>query len=138
MVEVEKEAEIKSNSWFLYLIITSCVVVILSSFYFFYLKNDFDFIVETTCDPSQETCFHRDCTNPEDCPPNGLSDFKRYTLNAGDFKLCENEDCTSMCNSGVIKCELLECIEDPIYGETCTSPEMYNEVKVEVETEIAE
>lgn len=91
-----------------------------SSFYFFYIKKDFDFIVEVTCDTSLEQCIQRDCTNPDDCPPNGLSDFKRYTLSAKDFEYCPNEDCTIACESGTIQCEKEECIEDEEYGETCS------------------
>ena len=74
-----------------------------------------------TCDPSKETCTQRDCTNPDDCPPNGLSDFKRYNLNANDFKICENEDCTNACENGTIKCEPIECAEDEEMGETCSA-----------------
>ena len=114
------EGEDKKINWFLWLIGVSCLVVIACSFYFFYFKKDYDFIVEVVCDPLQEICFQRDCSNPDDCPPNGLSDFKRYSLNAGDFKMCINEDCTSACENGIIKCEPVECVEDPEFGESCS------------------
>ena len=95
--------------------------IIINSLYFFYFKKDFNFIVETSCDPSQEQCFIRDCTNPDDCPPNGLSSFKRYSLKANNFKYCLNEDCKIVCESGQIKCEAIPCVDDPEIGESCSS-----------------
>ncbi|HTE48296.1 MAG TPA: hypothetical protein VK675_00100 [Candidatus Paceibacterota bacterium] len=122
MAEAEDEKkEDKKSDWFLWLIGASCLVAIVVSFYFFYFKKDYDFIVEVACDPSKEICFQRDCTNPDDCPPNGLSVFKRYSLNAADFKMCKNEDCTDACAEGTIKCSPVECVEDPEVGESCST-----------------
>lgn len=117
------EGEDKKSDWFLWLIGISCLIAVVVSFYFFYFKKDYNFIVETACDTSKETCFQRDCSNPDDCPPNGLSDFKRYSLNAGDFNKCENEDCTNACENGTIKCEPIKCTEDLEVGESCSSLE---------------
>jgi len=125
-------------NWFLWLISISCLAVILGAFYFFYYQKNYDFIVEVACDSTIEECTQRDCTNPDDCPPNGLSDFKRYTVNAGDFEKCENEDCAVACESGIIECELQQCEEDPDYGEYCISPETILDINIEeepVETE---
>lgn len=97
------------------------IAVIANSFYFFYIKKNFNFIIETPCDSSMEQCFERDCTNPDDCPPNGLSEFKKYTLRANDFKYCVNEDCKTVCESGQIKCESVACVEDPEMGESCSN-----------------
>ena len=108
------------NNLFLWLIGLSCLVVIFTSFYFFYYKKDYDFVVEVVCDPSKETCFERDCSNPDDCPPNGLSDFKRYNLKASDFRACKNENCASVCETGAIKCEPIKCVENLEVGETCS------------------
>ena len=114
------EEEEKKHNIFLYILLGSVALAILSSFYFFYFKKDYDFIVEVKCDTSKEVCFQRDCSNPDNCPPNGLSDFKRYSLKAKDFKYCENEDCASVCESGQIRCTQVECTEDPSVGETCS------------------
>jgi hypothetical protein len=111
----------KKSDWFLWLIGVSCLAAIFVSFYFFYFKKDYDFIVEVACDPLKEICFQRDCSNPDDCPPNELSDFKRYSLNAGDFNKCANEDCTEACESGAIKCEPVPCEENLDAGESCSS-----------------
>lgn len=111
----------KESHRFLWLIGLSCLIAISCSFYFFYYKKDYDFVVEVFCDPYQEMCFQRDCSNPDDCPLNGLSDFKRYTLNAADFVKCENEDCEKACETNLINCKQLECEVDEEFGESCSS-----------------
>lgn len=111
----------KGHNFFLDIIMAGCFVSIIVSFYFFYYKKDYNFIVETPCDISKEQCFQRDCSDPENCPPNELSDFKRYSLNAADFKMCENEDCTNACETGKIKCEQVQCKEDLATGESCSA-----------------
>ena len=112
-----------THNFFLVSLILGCLVAIVASFYSFYFQKNYDFLVETSCDSTKETCFQRDCTNSDDCPPNGLSNFKRYSLNAGDFSMCENEDCTLACETGTIKCEQVECAEDLEAGESCSSLE---------------
>jgi hypothetical protein len=104
------------------IVVFSAVVV--SNFYFFYFKRDFPFLIEVSCDPNKEQRFERDCSNPDDCPPNGLSVFKRYSLNANDFKYCENEDCKDACETMKINCIPTACVEDPNVGEACVSPEI--------------
>lgn len=118
-----QQVEKKPNSWLMQTLVACCFIAIAVSFYFFYYKKDYKFIVEVACDTTKETCFQRDCTNPDDCPPNGLSDFKRYSLNAGDFSKCENEDCTNACETGTIKCKPIECTVDEILGESCSVTE---------------
>ncbi len=117
---MEEQIEKKGGA-FLITLLLCCFVIIITSFYFFYYKKDYNFVVETACDTSKEICFQRDCTNPDDCPPNGLSDFKRYSLNAGDFSKCENEDCTKACETGEIKCEPVKCEENLDAGESCST-----------------
>lgn len=112
---------------FLWLISFSCLVAIGCSFYFLYYKKDYDFVVEVSCDPYQEMCFQRDCSNPDDCPVNGLSDFKRYTLNAADFIKCENEDCEKACETNLINCEQQECEVNEEFGESCSSMALESE-----------
>lgn len=90
------------------------------SFYFFYFKKDFDFLVEVSCDPSVEVCSIRDCSIPDSCPPNELDTFKRYILKAYDFNKCENEDCKLACEGGLIECMKVECVPDEEMGETCS------------------
>ena len=95
------------------------LTVILSSIYFFYYKKDFYFVMEEPCDLNQEECFIRDCSNPDNCPPNGLSEFKRYYISAKDFKHCYKEDCLSACQNKQIKCRAIKCIPSEEMGERC-------------------
>lgn|GEM_PF-1267648 len=96
------------------------LVTIGSCFYYFYIKKDFNITIEVPCDINKEQCIQRDCSNPDDCPLNGLSDFKRYTLNARDFQYCPDEDCSSLCENGGIECEKIECYLDEEMGEDCS------------------
>ena len=113
-------AEPKIN-WFLWIIGLSSLAVISSSFYFFYFKKEYEFIVETSCDPLIEACFQRDCSDSNNCPPNALSDFKRYTLKAKDYSMCKQEDCSEVCENNTIMCTQVECVEDLEYGESCSN-----------------
>ena len=114
--------EDNKHNIFLYILLAGVLIAIISSFYFFYLKKDYDFIVETKCNPEIETCFYRDCTNPDDCPPNNLSYYNEYTLRAKDFKVCVNEDCTEACTTGIINCVKTECTDSNIEDGTCVVP----------------
>lgn len=111
------------KNWFLWIVVILCLAVIAVSFYQFFFKKNYEFIVEIACDPKVEECFTRDCSEPDLCPLNNLTEFKRYSLNANDFKSCENEDCAKACTEGQIECVQLECVEDPESGEYCISPD---------------
>ena len=116
----EKE---KKHNKFLIILLGMSIISIFSSFYFFYNKKDFNFIVETQCNPETETCFYRDCTNPDDCPPNGFTHYNTYTLKASDFKLCgANEDCLASCTTGAISCVKTECTESDLADGVCLAP----------------
>jgi len=119
--------EEKKHNIFLYVLLIGVIISIASSFYFFYFKKDFNFIVETKCNPETETCFYRDCTNPDDCPPNGFSYYNTYTLRARDFKACGvNEDCLEACTTGAISCTKTECTESDITEGVCITPANIN------------
>ena len=38
--------------------------------------------------------------------------------------MCENEDCTNVCETEIIKCESIQCTEDEEMGESCSSLEI--------------
>jgi len=114
------ENEEKKHNLFLYVLLALVFVAIVSSFYFFYLKKDYDFIVETECNPEIEMCFFRDCEHSLDgCPPNNLSYYNQYTINANDFQSCANEDCSYVCSNNIISCIKTECINDDIQNGVC-------------------
>ena len=116
------EEDKKTKNWFIRLILVCCVVAIGSSFYFFYFKKDYDFNVETKCDPHTQTCFYRDCSLEGNCPPNNLSYYKQYTIKARDFAQCKNEDCTDICMSGGIQCIETQCTDQDKVDKICVDP----------------
>ena len=109
----------KPHNIFLYTLLTSCAVVILISFYSFFFQKNYDFIVETKCDNTTETCFYRDCSVDGNCQPNNLSYYKVYTLKARDFSKCTNEDCTDFCNQNNRICTQTECTDSDMTDGTC-------------------
>ncbi len=117
------EGATKENNVFLYLLLGGCLIAIAACFYFYYFKKDYEFVVEVACDTTKETCIQRDCTNEDNCPPNQLSDFKRYNINAGDFDACTNENCAQACEEKIIPCKPIECVEDFTAGESCSTLE---------------
>jgi len=116
----------RGSDVFLYSLLFMCFISIVLSFYFFYIKKDYDFIVEVACNPEVETCFYRDCTTPEDCPPNNLSYYTEYTIKASDFKSCGNEDCTEACKDNLITCIKTGCTDIQINDGTCVLPANLN------------
>ncbi len=99
-----------------------CLITILMSVNFFYIKKDYDFVVETSCNPETESCYFRDCESEDaECPPNNYSYFKMYSINAKDFETCEGEDCAYVCATNLDLCEEIECSEED--GYECLNPE---------------
>lgn len=113
------EEEQKGHNYFLYVIILSCITVIYVSYYIFYIQKDYDFVVETSCDNTQESCRYRDCGIDGECPPNNLSLYNEYTINASDFASCKHDDCTEVCKNESINCVKTECTEDDFTQGSC-------------------
>ncbi len=90
------------------------------SFYRYYYQKDYNYLVEASCDPITEKCFARDCSNPDDCPPNQFSSYKEYYVKAYDFPRCADNSCAATCASGDIKCESVPC--DKKEGDVCEGP----------------
>lgn len=90
-----------------------------SNFYHYYISKNYDYLLEASCDPSFEKCFSRDCElSPDDCPPNGLSDYKQFIIKAYDFPKCKDNSCKSECEEGTISCEEIMCGE--LEEDICT------------------
>ena len=79
-------------------------------FYRFYIKKDFNYIIEAPCNSESEDCFYRDCeSDPEICPPNMLSFYKKFTISAKDFEKCSDNSCLKECESNIIVCSPITC-----------------------------
>lgn len=86
--------------------ISSFFVVIVGAMFKYYVTKEYNFFIETSCNPDTEYCYSRDCEN-DDCPPNGFVDYKRYKLRAYQFDACESDGCENYCHN------LKQCIEIP-------------------------
>ena len=84
---------------------------------YYYTKN-YDYIIETPCDPSKEACYTRDCS-AEECPPNGLSNYKVFSVKAYDFAKCSDNSCKKECEGGLIVCVAIPCGESE--SDSCTN-----------------
>ncbi len=93
------------------------LAVIGSNFYKYYYSKNFDYLVEAPCNPASEICFERDCSNPDECPPNGLAVYKQYYVKAYDFSRCSDSSCLRECAEGIISCRDIPCDQDG--GDTC-------------------
>ena len=106
------------GSLFVILAIVALAVPIMSNFYKYYFTKDYNYLIEAKCDPSIEHCFSRDCSNPDDCPPNGLSIYKKFYVKAYEFPKCKDNSCKNECALGLIKCISVPCGESS--DDTCT------------------
>lgn len=107
----------RSSKLFLWAISLSVAVVIIATGYKFLIQKDYNFLVEAECNPSTETCFHRDCTVVE-CPPNHLQDYKKFSVPASDFPKCSSDSCATECANHTITCKEIVC--DKVAGDECT------------------
>lgn len=114
----EQKKERKQLPLLYIFLVGSAVLAIAASWYYHRVSDDFVFMVEAACDPSQNICYVRDC-DEEYCPPNGLDTFRIFNIPAKAFERCEDNSCENLClreDPGI--CEELIC--DPNNGETCS------------------
>lgn len=87
----------------------SIVAVIIATAHRFLIAKDYDFIVEAPCDPLVDICFARDCSLPDECPPNNLENYRMFNIKAYDFEKCADNSCLNECLSGQIYCQEIFC-----------------------------
>lgn len=88
-----------------------------ANFYTFYQQKSYDFLVETPCDEKTQSCFVRDCSTGE-CPPNNLSLYRSFHIEAKNFDACGTDSCLQECESGTIQCLETKCGESE--GDICS------------------
>lgn len=92
------------------LFVFSFVAVIASNWYYFYRSGNFNYLIESPCDPTAANCFYRDCENePDSCPPNGLSYYQSFYVSAADFATCTDNSCANECTTKAISCTPILC-----------------------------
>lgn len=106
-----------SSKILLSLLAVSVLVVIVSTADKFLVERDYYFSLEAQCDPTERSCFVRDCAVDE-CPPNELENYRVFEVAAADFDSCSENDCLQECESGKIRCVEVECDEGA--AEVCS------------------
>ncbi len=98
-------------------------IAIAASYSTYYVRADFDYLIEAECDPELENCFTRNCdADSEECPPNNLSVYKQWYIRASDFPKCADNSCKMECEQGIIDCRPIACDADA--GDDCTGGEV--------------
>ncbi len=103
---------IRSNKVLSTIFILTVIAALAACFHRYYYSKNYTYLVEASCDPSLEPCFVRDCSNPDDCPPNQLSFYSQFEVKARDFDECTTNSCERECKSGLIECTIVECTLD--------------------------
>ena len=96
------------------------VATVLISANRFLIREDYDYFVEAPCDQRQTTCFIRDCSG-EDCPSNGLDQYRIFAVSAVDFRSCTDNSCLPECEGGTIECAEIFCGESA--EDECVNPQ---------------
>lgn len=130
MIDIGKEID---KGFLLVVLLMIAATLGITAYSFLYVRAH-DFIVEAPCDTASETCFYRDCSEEDACPPNELEDYRVFKVTAADFAQCTYNSCLEECTSGTISCEEIMCgmSEDDacsIPHETEIVPEEEPEVK---------
>jgi hypothetical protein len=85
------------------------VIALAATAWFFLIQKNYNFVIETSCDPTTEKCFHRDCLADNSCPVDGLEDYGVYRISAKDFATCAGDSCELECKTGAASCVKEEC-----------------------------
>ncbi len=111
-------AGISNGSRFLVISFFILLFPVLSSFYKYFYSKNYDYLIETNCDPQTEICFSRDCSIPDTCPPNEYEFYKQFYVKAYDFAICSDNSCEKECKENIIQCVQIPCGESP--EDVCT------------------
>jgi hypothetical protein len=123
---------------FLFSLFITFIAVIISTAYIFFIKNDYSYLIEASCDPETTTCFYRDCSEEDSCYEYQEEIYKNYRIKATEFEKCGGLSCAEQCESGAIVCSEIVC--DPAGEEDCyTNDDEYeNGNQGELDTEAEE
>lgn len=95
---------------FMFLLLSVVLMLpIASGFYKYFYVKDYIYLIESKCDPSNETCFIRDCSIIDECPPNQYSEYKMFNVTASDFEKCNENSCEKECKNNLIECISIPC-----------------------------
>lgn len=119
---MQEEPLKKDTYWLVFTLVGGCIVSVIFCLYFFFIQKQYNYLIETECNPEKEECFVRDCESEDsDCPPNGFSYYKKYSISAKDFKMCPEENCQALCESGGSSCVQTKCAEADFESGGCVA-----------------
>jgi hypothetical protein len=113
-----------SKKWGVVILVSFVVISLTLTYLTAYTKyifaKEYTFYIEAPCDSETMTCFTRDCEDY--CPPNGLSEYRAYTIKASVFSSCTDNSCTNICQNSetAMQCEEIVCSEED--GDSCSKP----------------
>lgn len=81
-----------------FILLGSAILAVAASFYLNFFTKQFEYLVEAPCNSTKEECYVRDC-DAEECPPNGLSEYALYAVQARHFQACTDNSCTNVCEA---------------------------------------
>lgn len=89
--------------------IISLFFVFLTGYTKYIFAKDYTFYVEGECDPTATSCYVRSCDDY--CPPNELSTYSAYYIDANQFNNCTYNDCKNICEDTetAYLCEPIPC-----------------------------
>jgi hypothetical protein len=100
------------------ILLITAFLAIAFSFYKYSWTKDYLFLVESSCNAQISECYVRDC-DEEECPPNGLSAYRLFSVPAAQFGACNDNSCANVCSDG-LSCEEILCSSQEEIE--CTSP----------------
>lgn len=122
-------------------------VVVIVTFFRYFIWQDYYVKAETDCDPATEKCFIYTCDpeTEEDCPEDEaerISYYKYILKKAYSFSSCDSEssdDCPPPVCSPGDDCREILCDENTVgEDEECNDPEKYLEEQAQLEEESEE
>ncbi|MFZ2190178.1 MAG: hypothetical protein WA057_02730 [Candidatus Magasanikiibacteriota bacterium] len=122
----------KKSQILVYIFFSLIIVVLVFTFYKFIVAKDYYIRFETTCEPTKEYCFVKECNSEEEeCPADpaeGISYYKIIEEKASAIPSCnlDGEDCPEIfCNNGEDCQEILCDSETNDTDLECSDPEKF-------------
>ncbi len=103
-----------------WLLLAAALLIVVLGFVKYQQLERYDFLVETPCDATAQTCFERECPGDE-CPPSELSTYRLFSMPATFFASCRDNSCVNICLADEPMCEEVTC--DPEV-DSCTATEL--------------
>jgi hypothetical protein len=107
----------KGNKILLWILIVAFLILLMSSYYNFFIKGDFVVTKQIPCDPKTESCFVSDCeSNDSTCDQ--TTTYKKLSISSGEAG--SDYDSLVSCSKNSASCQIITCQANTIEaGEKC-------------------